>query len=77
MKRNRMNSYCCGARTLGDYVPNLAGDTAAERIEEFKETGADLLITACGYCKDHFSKVMSDTEKNRIKDLAEFVDERS
>jgi heterodisulfide reductase subunit D len=77
MERNRENSFCCGARTLGNYVPNLAKDTAKERIKEFKTTSADLLITACPYCKEIFQKVLPAKEKNRVKDLAELVEERT
>jgi heterodisulfide reductase subunit D len=77
MKRNREDSFCCGARVLGNYVPNLSKDTARERIKEFKATGADLLITACAYCKDNFQKVMPAKDKNKVMDLTEFVDERT
>jgi heterodisulfide reductase subunit D len=77
MQRNRENSFCCGARALGNYVPNLSKDTARERIKEFKATGADLLITACAYCKDNFQKVMPGKDKAKVKDLMEFVDGRT
>jgi heterodisulfide reductase subunit D len=77
MARNRENSFCCGARVLGHYVPNLSKETARERIKEFKATGADLLITACAYCKDSFQKVMPGKAKVKVKDLIEFVDERT
>jgi len=77
MVRNRENSFCCGARALGNYVPNLSEDTARERVHEFEATGADLLITACAYCKDSFQKVLPAKDKDRVKDLTEFVDERT
>jgi len=77
MGRNRENSFCCGARTLGNYVPGLAEDTAKERMNEFEATGADLLITACPYCKDSFQKVLPAKDKERVKDLTELVDERT
>jgi len=77
MKRNRENSFCCGARTLGNYVPDISEDTARERIREFEETGADLLITACAYCKGIFQKVLSSPDRERVKDLTELVDERT
>jgi Fe-S oxidoreductase len=77
MQRNREDSFCCGARTPGNYVPGLLEDTARERLREFESTGADLLVTACAYCKDSFQKVMSEEDKGRVKDLTEFVDERT
>ena len=77
MKRNREDSFCCGARAVGNYVPNLSKDAARERIKEFKATGADLLITACAYCKDSFQKVIPGKDKDKVKDLTEFVDGRT
>ena len=74
---NREDSFCCGARTPGNYVPGLLEDTARERLREFESTGADLLVTACAYCKDSFQEVMSEKNKGRVKDLTEFVDERT
>lgn len=76
MERNRENSFCCGARGLSDYFPNFSEETAKERINEFKETKADLLITACPYCKGIFQGVFG-REKERVKDLIEFIDERT
>ena len=77
MPRNRENSFCCGARTLGEYVPGLSEDTARERAREFEATGAELLITACAYCRDNFRKVMPAEDRARVKDLTELVDERT
>jgi len=77
MKRNRENSFCCGARTLGNYVPNISEDTAGKRIKEFEATSADLLITACAYCKEIFQKVLPAKDRERVKDLTELVDERT
>ena len=75
MKRNREQSFCCGARGLGNYFENFAEGTAQERIDEFLHTKADILLTACPYCKDIFGQVMGN-EEHRVKDLAEFVSER-
>jgi heterodisulfide reductase subunit D len=76
MKRNREQSFCCGARGLGNYFENFAKGTTQERIKEFLETKADLLITACPYCKEIFQEVL-DKGNERVKDLIEFVDERT
>ena len=56
--------------------PNFSEETARERIGEFEATGADLLITACPYCKEIFQKARGK-EKERIKDVVERVDERT
>jgi Fe-S oxidoreductase len=75
MKRHREQSFCCGARGLGDYFPDFDVTTARERVNEFLETKTDTLITACPYCKEIFGKVMGK-DAGRVKDLAEFVNER-
>lgn len=76
--RNRRNSYCCGAGdgTRGEAFPEYSEWVARERFEEFKETGADILITSCPYCKDMFQKILGSKEKTKVIDLIEFVNER-
>ena len=78
LRRNRRNSYCCGAGdgTRGKAFPKYSEWVARERFEEFKETGADLLITSCPYCKDIFQKILGSREKTKVVDLIEFVNER-
>jgi Fe-S oxidoreductase len=77
MKRNRRNSYCCGAGdgTRGKAFPEYSEWVARERFEEFKETGADILITSCPYCKNIFQKILGSKEKTKVKDLVEFINE--
>jgi heterodisulfide reductase subunit D len=74
MERNRENSFCCGARALGHYLPDFPEDNARKRMKEFEDTGADLLITSCPYCKEIFQKTISE---GKIIDLIELVDERT
>jgi Fe-S oxidoreductase len=76
MKRNRQDTFCCGSRAMGEYFAEFPEATARQRIDEFKATGADLLITACPYCKDIFQKVLG-TDKDRVKDLMGFVLEKT
>jgi Fe-S oxidoreductase len=75
MKRNREQSFCCGARGLGNYFDNFSEDTAKARVKEFLDTKADVMITACAYCKEGFRKVMG-SEAERVQDLTEFVGQR-
>jgi Fe-S oxidoreductase len=77
MARNRANSFCCGARALGNYYPKMSEATARERMQEFKDCGAEVLVTACQYCKERFQKVLPAAEKGKVKDLLELVDERT
>ena len=51
--------------------------TARERLKDFEETEADVLITACAYCLDNFQKVLPEKERGRVKDLMTLVDERT
>jgi Fe-S oxidoreductase len=77
MKRNRQNSFCCGARAVGNYMPKMAEWTAGERLKEFRATGAELLITACPYCKEIFRQTLPEKDREMVKDLVELVDERT
>jgi heterodisulfide reductase subunit D len=76
MKRNREQSFCCGARGLGTYFKDFPETTARVRIQEFLDTKADILITACPHCKDIFAKVLGK-DGRQVKDLTEFVSERT
>jgi len=77
MERNRANSFCCGAKAVGSYFPDMSGWTARERMKDFEATGADLLVTACAYCQENFRKVLPEKDRGRVKDLSELVDERT
>jgi heterodisulfide reductase subunit D len=70
-------AFCCGSRALGKYHPEFSKATAKKGMERFKATGADILITACPYCKQAMQGVLPDNEKTIVKDLIEFVDERT
>lgn len=77
MERNRRNSYCCGARATGNYLPDMSEFTADERLRDFQATGADLLITACPYCKENFQTALPPEEKARVRDILDLIDERT
>lgn len=77
MKRNKRNSFCCGARSINNYFQNFLESTARNRIDEFKKTNANLLITACSYCKEAFQNALKSAEKGLVVDLIEFVDNRT
>ena len=75
MKRNKGDTYCCGAGGRDQAYPDLSSSVTKERIREFEETGAELLITACPYCKEALQGVLPVGDRKRVKDLIEFVDE--
>jgi len=57
MERIREYSWCCGAGGgCSEVSPKLSDFAAAERIEEAKSTGAEVLVTACPWCKSNFTK---------------------
>jgi len=73
MERNKRNAFCCGARAGNSYFSDFSEKTTLERLHEFERTGADLLITACPYCKEAFRKVLNSEEQEKVRDLLEFV----
>jgi len=75
MERNRRDCFCCGGRGRDNYFSDFSKKTALERLNEFKRTKADFLITACPYCKAIFKKTLKREEQYRVKDLTEFVEE--
>jgi heterodisulfide reductase subunit D len=77
MHGNKDASFCCGSRALGKYHPEFSTETAKKGIQKFKETGADILITACPYCKQAFQGALPDEDKKKVMDLIEFVEERT
>ena len=55
--RNRESSYCCGAGGLLPVsFPETADKITTSRVEEFRQTGADLLVTTCPACVQRFRK---------------------
>ena len=55
MTRIKEYTWCCGAGGgVVDAYPEFSEWTAAERIEEAKDTGADALVTACPWCIRNF-----------------------
>jgi Fe-S oxidoreductase len=67
--RNREGSYCCGAGGLLPVsFPETAEKITENRIEEFKRTGAELLVSSCPTCVHRFKKFGV-----RAKNLVEYL----
>jgi Fe-S oxidoreductase len=77
MKRNRAETYCCGAGGGFKAFEEFSSWVASERINEFKKTGADILVTACPYCYEIFQSVLPRKEQDRVRDLIEMVDDHT
>ncbi len=64
------NALCCGSGGgVKSAYGDLSNDIAKTRMDEAKETNADLLVTACPFCKLNLSS-NSDME---VLDLSEFI----
>lgn len=69
MQNNRENSLCCGAGGgVKSAYPEIASQMADSRISQAIETGADLLVTPCPFCKLN----LKDRGLN-VLDLTEFL----
>ncbi len=74
LPRNRKNAWCCGSGGgVQEGFPEYSQWIAAERFEEVKYAGANLLVTACPGCKNNMWGV-SRTNRVDILDMAELID---
>ena len=75
MERIREGSWCCGAGAgIRDAYPEFADWTAAERVEEAKATGAEAIVSACGWCEQSFADSISKTGAGlKVLDVADLV----
>ncbi len=75
MERIREYSWCCGAGGgVREAYPDFAAWTALERIGEAKETGAEAIVSACGWCEKSFlDSINGSGDKLKILDIAELV----
>ncbi len=75
MERIREYAWCCGS---GGGVKNAYPDfslwTAGERVEEAKTTGAEAIVTACGWCERNFTDaIRKNGEKMKVYDILDLV----
>jgi Fe-S oxidoreductase len=75
MERIREYAWCCGSGGgVKEAYPDFANWTARERIQEARETGAEALVSACGWCERNFiDAIGSNGEKLNVFDIAELV----
>lgn len=67
MANNRFESDCCGAGGgVKAAFPELAEEMARNRLEQAKETGADLLVTVCPFCELHLGSIGEMEVRNLI-----------
>jgi len=75
MERIREYAWCCGAGGgVKETWPEFSSWTAGERIEEAKATGAEAIVSACGWCERNFMDIIhASGEKMKVYDIAELV----
>jgi len=76
MDRIREYAWCCGAGGgVKEAFPDFATWTANERIKEAQSTGAEALVTACGWCERNFRDAVEE-HGNEIKiyDVVELLE---
>ena len=69
MENHHDNSLCCGAGGgVKSAYPEIAGQMAKARINQAKQTGADILLTACPFCKLNLKN-----DDIKVMDITEFL----
>jgi Fe-S oxidoreductase len=76
MERIREYSFCCGAGGgCSETLPEYSAWTAGERITEANATGADGLVTACGWCEANFRDAQDEHgRKITVLDITDLVE---
>jgi Fe-S oxidoreductase len=74
MIRTRENAFCCGAgRGTKEAFPTLASSSAEHRLEEVKEIGAEVLVSACPWCKNNFASAAGSGDNVKVMDFSELI----
>jgi Fe-S oxidoreductase len=76
MKRNKQNSFCCGAGGGRMWMEERLGNRInLTRVKEALTQNPDTLCVTCPYCLTMFTDGLKDekAEKVRVKDIAEIV----
>ncbi|NVM53319.1 MAG: (Fe-S)-binding protein [Candidatus Helarchaeota archaeon] len=78
MKRNKENAWCCGAGGgVKSGFRDWAVEIASERIKEAEETGAEILVSSCPFCKRNLMDAIKATgSKLKFMDITELVNSR-
>lgn len=72
---SRENATCCGGGgLLRAYLPNLAVQVAAEKIEmQLKPIGAEAVVSSCPFCYTNFADGAEIAKDFKVYDLIELV----
>ena len=73
MHRIREYAYCCGGGGgVPDAHPEVARNAAAQRLDEARDVGAEMLVTACQHCRRNMTQSQKD-EPMPVVDLIDLV----
>jgi heterodisulfide reductase subunit D len=73
MYRIREYAYCCGGGGgVPDAHPNVAHSAATQRMDEARNVGAEVLVTACQHCRQNFMH-WQDGNSLPVVDLVDLV----
>jgi len=76
MRRNRANTFCCGAGGAHMWMEERGNPINAQRVSEAAATGADTLAVACPFCAVMLDDgVRSTGAPLRVADIATLLDE--
>ena len=75
LPNNREEGVCCGGGgDLGMTNPDLSAEITRQKVMEIKETGADVVVSACQACLRNIrTAAMKEKEKFKVMDITEFV----
>ncbi|MFX0133744.1 MAG: (Fe-S)-binding protein [Candidatus Hodarchaeota archaeon] len=78
MKRIRENAWCCGAGGgVKSAFKDWAVEIATERVKEAEETGADILLSSCPFCRRNLNDAIKKSGSNiKMMDIVEFLQDR-
>lgn len=74
MWQNRRLAKCCGSAVVGQYLPKLRAEVAANRWNDLKRTDAKVLVAACPQSTEALTEVVP--EGYEYKDLFVMLNER-
>jgi Fe-S oxidoreductase len=74
MDTYREMAYCCGNwGGLGQSSPGTAESIARRRLEDARDTGADVLLTECPWCLEIFASTTLPEGKPRVRSVVEYL----
>jgi Fe-S oxidoreductase len=76
MERIREYAWCCGSGGgVKESYPEFATWTGTERLKEAESTGADAVVTACGWCERNFrDAIIEDGRRIEVYNMVDLLE---